>query len=182
MKKLQEQYNLIKEGKGHKDVFLKDAKSRYPGLVTNSTTFENASKILKSKEIIQENYIDLKPITKIESLNTNKEAWEDKFQNYLAEAGKKSLNPLVNNEEKINTKEEDEKVKADSKKVAKAVENIESHNYDYSPKVDNINNVNAQEMMNGVYYEVKNDPNLSLEEAQAIVNENAAINTDIEQE
>ena len=174
MKTLQEQYNLIKEGKGHKDVFLKDAKSRYPGLVTNSTTFENASKILKSKEIIQENYIDLKPITKIESLNTNKEAWEDKFQNYLAEAGKKSLNPLVNNEEKINTKEEDEKVKADSKKVAKAVENIESHNYDYSPKVDNINNVNAQEMMNGVYYEVKNDPNLSLEEAQAKAVENLA--------
>ena len=27
MKTLQEQYNLIKEGKGHKDVFLKEAKS-----------------------------------------------------------------------------------------------------------------------------------------------------------
>ena len=166
MKTLQEQYNLIKEGKGHKDVFLKDAKSRYPDLVTNSSTFEQTSKILKSKSIIQENYVDLKPITKIDSLSGHKEEWETKFASFLSEAGKKSLNPLVNNEEKINTKEEDEKVKADSKKVAKAVENIESHNYDYSPKVDNINNVNAQEMMNGVYYEVKNDPNLSLEEAQ----------------
>ena len=157
MKTLQEQYNLIKEGKGHKDVFLKDAKSRYPDLVTNSSTFEQTSKILKSKSIIQENYVDLKPITKIDSLSGHKEEWETKFASFLSEAGKKSLNPLVNNEEKINTKEEDEKIKADSKKVAKAVENIESHNYDYSPKVDNINNVNAQEMMNGVYYEVKND-------------------------
>ena len=167
MKTLQEQYNLIKEGKGHKGVFLKDAKSRYPGLVTNASTFEETSKILKSKAIIQENYVDLKPITKIESLSGPKQSWETKFASFLAEAGEKSLNVLVNNEEKINTKEEDEKVKADSKKVAKAVENIESHNYDYSPKVDNINNVNAQEMMNGVYYEVKNDPSLSLEEAQA---------------
>ncbi len=174
MKTLQEQYNLIKEGKGHKDVFLKDAKSRYPGLVTNASTFKETSTILKSKAIIQENYVDLKPITKIESLSGPKQSWETKFASFLAEAGEKSLNALVNNKEKINTKEEDEKIKADSKKVAKSVENIESHNYDYSPKVDNVNNVNGQEMLNGVYFEVKNNPDLSLEEAQAEAIKNLA--------
>lgn len=63
---------------------------------------------------------------------------------------------------------------AGSYKVSNEVENIESHNYDYSPKVDNINNVNAQEMMNGVYCEVKNDPQLSLSEAQAKAIKNLA--------
>ena len=73
---------------------------------------------------------------------------------------------------KANTKESEEKVSSDSKlkfemetnqtgryKISDGVENIASHNYDYSPKVDNINNVNAQEMMNGVYCEIKNNPN-----------------------
>ena len=63
---------------------------------------------------------------------------------------------------------------AGSYKVSDGVENIASHNYDYSPKVDNINNVNAQELQVGVYCEVKNDPSISLEEAQAKVIKNLA--------
>ena len=54
MKSLQEQYNLITEGKGHKDVFLKDAKSRYPNMLTNSTTFDQATKILVNRGVIKE--------------------------------------------------------------------------------------------------------------------------------
>ena len=54
MKTLQEQYNLIKEGKGHKDVFLKEAKRIYPNLIPNSSNFEHTSKILKEKSIISE--------------------------------------------------------------------------------------------------------------------------------
>jgi len=63
---------------------------------------------------------------------------------------------------------------AGSYKLSDGVENVASHNYDYSPKVDNINNVNAQEMMNGVYCEVKNNPDLTLEEAQAKAIKNLA--------
>ena len=33
---------------------------------------------------------------------------------------------------------------AGSYKVSEEVKNIESHNYDYDPSVENINNVNAQ--------------------------------------
>jgi hypothetical protein len=185
MKTLQEQYNLIKEGKGHKDVFLKEAKSKFPGMINNAATYDQATHILKKRSVISENYIDLKPINTIEP--TAKQNWEDKFANFLAEAGDKSLNPIVNNDMKANTKESEEKVSSDSKlkfemetnqtgryKISDGVENIASHNYDYSPKVDNINNVNAQEMMNGVYCEIKNNPKLTLEEAQEKVIKNLA--------
>ena len=171
MKTLQEQYNLIKEGKGHKDVFLKNAKKQFPSMINEAATFNQATHILKKRNVISENYIDVKPINTIES---TKQPWETKFADFLAEAGKPSLNPIVNNDTKVNTKEEDEKIKAESNKVDQTVENIKSHNYDYSPKVDNINNVNAQEMMNGVYCEIKNNPELSLEEAQAKVIKNLA--------
>ena len=32
MKSLQNQYNLIKEGKGNKDVFIKSAKTQFPDI------------------------------------------------------------------------------------------------------------------------------------------------------
>ena len=51
MKTLSNQYKLIKEGKGHKDAFLKDARRQFPSLVTNAATFKEASTILKQKGI-----------------------------------------------------------------------------------------------------------------------------------
>ena len=183
MKTLQEQYNLIKEGKGHKSVFLKEAKSQFPGMINNAATFDQATHILKKRSVISENYVDLKPINTIEA--STKQPWEDKFANYLSEASKPALNPIVNNDMKANTKESEAKIKSEPKlkfemetnqtgryKISDGVENIASHNYDYSPKVDNINNVNAQEMMNGVYCEIKNQPSLTLEEAQEKVIKN----------
>lgn len=178
MKTLQEQYNQIQNGEGRKDLFLKEAKSKYPNLISNVTSFGEAEKILKNKNVINENYVDLKPLNKITSddLNPNKQAWENKFAEFLAEAGKKELNPIVNNEveKKVNDKKGEEKIKAEEKETAKEVINTQDRNYDYSPKVDNINNVNAQEMLNGVYFEIKNNPELSLEEAQAKVIKNLA--------
>ena len=183
MKTLQEQYNLIKEGKGHKSVFLKEAKSQFPGMINNAATFDQATHILKKRSVISENYVDLKPINTIEA--STKQPWEDKFANYLSEASKPALNPIVNNDMKANTKESEAKIKSEPKlkfemetnqtgryKISDGVENIASHNYDYSPKVDNINNVNAQEMMNGVYCEIKNQPSLTLDEAQEKVIKN----------
>ena len=54
MKTLQEQFNLIQEGKGHKDMFLKSARRLFPEYVTNFATYGEASKILKQKGIISE--------------------------------------------------------------------------------------------------------------------------------
>ena len=186
MKTLQEQFNLIKEGKGHKDVFLKEAKNKFPNMINNTATYDQATHILKKRSVINENYIDLKPINTIEP--TKKESWETKFNNFINEAGEKSLNPIVNDDLKVNTLAQEEKVSADPKykfeiengthgkykSISDGVENIASRNYDMSPKVDNINNVNAQELQVGVYCEVKNDPKLTLEEAQAKVIANLA--------
>ena len=141
-------------------------------------------KFKKSLETKEENVlneeiggmVDLKPITKIETLNSPKADWENKFDAYLAEASKESLNPIVDNkvEKEINTKEGEEKIKAVEKETAKEVINTQDRNYDYSPQVDNINNVNGQEMLNGVYLEVKYNPSLTIEEAQAVVIKNLA--------
>ncbi len=54
MKTLQEQYNLIKEGKGHKDVFMKTALRQFPNLFNNLTSFPTAVKVLKQKSILSE--------------------------------------------------------------------------------------------------------------------------------
>ena len=57
MKTLQEQYNLIKEGKGHKDVFLKEAKSRYPNMISNVLTYDQVTTILKQRSVIKEHML-----------------------------------------------------------------------------------------------------------------------------
>ena len=42
---LQEQYNLIKAGKGHKGIFLTEAKKQFPNMLTNPMGFEETTKI-----------------------------------------------------------------------------------------------------------------------------------------
>jgi len=64
MKSLQNQYNLIKEGKGQKDVFLKSVKRLFPELIPNHFGYNETTVILKQKGIISENiggYVDLHP-------------------------------------------------------------------------------------------------------------------------
>lgn len=61
MKTLQEQYNLIKEGKGHKDIFTKEAKRLFPNIVPNAATFNQTAKLLKQRSVISENIFPLMP-------------------------------------------------------------------------------------------------------------------------
>jgi hypothetical protein len=55
MKSLQNQYNLIKEGKGNKELFLKEAKAQFPQYITNVQTFNQVIHSLTEKGIINEN-------------------------------------------------------------------------------------------------------------------------------
>ena len=179
MKTLQEQYNLIQKGKGRKDLFLKEAKRTFPDMISNITSYSDAEKILKSRSMINEELggiVTLQPLVQLtsEDFNPNKQAWENKYEDFVNEEKAKSLRPIINKDEKVNTKKEDEAIKADAKETSKTVINTQDRNYDYSPKEDNINNVNAQEMMNGVYFELKEDPSLSLEKAQEKVIKNLA--------
>ena len=54
MKTLQDQFNLIKEGKGHKDMFMKSARRLFPQYISNITSFDNAVTILKQKQVLSE--------------------------------------------------------------------------------------------------------------------------------
>ena len=51
---LQQQFNLIKEGKGDKAQFLKHAKQLFPQYFNQYTSYDNAVSTLKSKQIISE--------------------------------------------------------------------------------------------------------------------------------
>ena len=54
MRTLQEQYNLIQEGKGHKDMFLKSARRLFPEYITNFASYGEATTILKQRGILNE--------------------------------------------------------------------------------------------------------------------------------
>ena len=151
MKTLANQYKLIKEGKGHKGVFLKEAKAKFPSLITNAATFNEASTILKQKGIISENYVDLQPINN--PLERKKEGYETAFANFLAEA----------------------EAKAEEKKVSKEVEEDAEKNYDYKDEKNPDNMIFGQIQM-GYYYEMKQEKNAdkTIDEIKDIVFKNLA--------
>jgi len=76
MKTLQEQYNLIKEGKGHKNTFMKEAKRLFPNIVPNAATFNQTTKLLKQRSVISENIFPLMPSSGLNPFTTF-----DKFVN-----------------------------------------------------------------------------------------------------
>ena len=140
-KTLQEQYLLIKEGKGHKDVFIKEAKRLFPNMVRNAATFKEASDVLKSKQIIKENIVEIGAINQIPA--AKKESYELAFEKFLTEENKKEYF-------------DDEK--AELKKVSKQVEDDLGHMYDNKDD-KNINNVIFGQVMMGYYAEMKDPKN-----------------------
>ena len=64
MKTLQEQYNLIKEGKGNKQQFFKSARHLFPDLVTPVNSFNDAVNILKNRGVISEMFVGGGVVTK----------------------------------------------------------------------------------------------------------------------
>ena len=94
MKTLQEQYNLIKEGKGHKDVFMKEAKRLFPNIVPNAATFNQTAKLLKQRSVISENIFPLMP-----SAGLNPFTSFDKFINEEAKADEKKTTKEINQAE-----------------------------------------------------------------------------------
>jgi hypothetical protein len=56
-KTLQEQYNLIQEGKGNAEVFMKAAKKQFPNFVRNAATLNETISSLKHNHIISESML-----------------------------------------------------------------------------------------------------------------------------
>ena len=102
MKTLQEQYNLIKEGKGNKDIFMKSARSQFPNIFNNLSSFDTATRVMKQKQIISEVGIG-GVVTTV------------------------TVNPFINWNEFLS----EEAIKAEEKKTTKEVEDIQDHAFDY---------------------------------------------------
>jgi len=156
-KTLQDQYLLIKEGKGHVGVFLAEAKREFPHIVRNAATFDEAVASLKTKNIISENVMVVMPAIMD---RPKKESYETAFEAFLAEAKKKN---------------EDEKVKAEEKKVSKPVEEDLAHNFDYSDD-KNPDNMIFDQIMMGYYAEMKDPKNAdkTMQQLKDIVFKNLA--------
>jgi len=151
MKTLQEQYNLIQEGKGSKHIFLKEAKNKFPDMITNAATFEETAQILKNRSVISETLggvVSLQPVTPLES-NT-KEDFEIAYAKFLAE-----------------------EAKAEEKKATKEVEEAETAGYDYK-NLKELDNQIGHEVLKGIYFEGRQNPDKTLEELRDMVAKNLA--------
>jgi hypothetical protein len=157
MKTLNEQYQLIKEGKGHKGVFLKEAKSMFPNYIRNAATFDEVSLILKQKGVINENIVGLSPINTIE---TKKESFETAFEKFLAEAAKSQ-----EESDKAEAKTPSKQVEEKEEKTSKPTDKKEDKNFD---------NMIFDQIMTGYYAEMKDPKNVdkTMQELKDIVLKN----------
>jgi len=133
-KTLQEQYNLISEGKGNKEVFMKAAKRQFPNLVRNAATLTETVASLKHGHIITEG-ISLGMGNSVKNTKPNWFSIFDENMNLVAE-----------------------EAKAVEKKPTKEVTDMETAGYDYKDEND-INNMNFEEFLRGYYTEMKNPKN-----------------------
>jgi hypothetical protein len=133
-KTLQEQYNLISEGKGNKEVFMKAAKRQFPNIVRNAATLTETVASLKHGHIITEG-ISLGMGNSSISTKPDWFAIFDKNMNLVAE-----------------------EAKAVEKKPTKEVTDLETAGYDYKDEND-VNNMNFEEYLRGYYTEMKNPKN-----------------------
>ena len=149
-KTLQEQYNLIKEGKGSKEHFMRTVRHTFPNLITPTLSYNDTVTILKNKSIISESIGGL--VT-----TGRKQDWHDIFKENMA-----------------NLKEEKE-AKAVEKEPTKDVVDMETKGYDYKDK-KNYDNVFGEEFLKGFYTEMGDSKNegKTVEELRAIVAKNLA--------
>jgi len=149
-KTLQEQYNLIKEGKGNKEVFVKAAKTQFPSIVRNAATLNETISSLKRNHLISENMLGVGMISSPKPTSTD---WFKIFNTNIETIA--------------------EEAKAVEKKATKDVVDLETKGYDYKEE-DKVNNMNFEEFLSGYYTEMKNPKNSDKteEELKEIVRKN----------
>lgn len=172
MKTLNEQYRLIKEDKGHKGMFLTEAKRQFPNYIRNAATFDEAEKVLKQKGVITENFSGLEPINSPFSTKVQ-EPFENAFAKFLEEAKSPEIKAKEVKAKVLKSQEDDEK--AELKTTSKQVKDDLKHGYD---NVDdkNIDNLIFGQVMKGYYAEMKDPKNAdkTMEQLKDIVLKNLA--------
>ena len=156
MKTLQQEYQLIKEGKGSKDHFLKVARNLFPEYITSGNDFTSAVHILTSKSLLSESAGGI--------VTTGRKDWWSIFDTNLKEA------VGVKNKKEYGDQNEFEKP---APEVAKDLES----NFDNSNE-KNIDNVYGQSFLMGFYTEMQDEKNKdkSVDELKQIVLKNMVKN------
>ena len=156
MKTLQQEYQLIKEGKGNKDHFLKVARHMFPEYITSGNDYTSAVHILKSKSLLSE------AIGGVITQSPAQPNWFKIFNEKIEEA------VGVKNKKEYGDQNEFEKIDKD---VAKDLAN-QFDNKD--PK--NIDNLYGQSFLLGYLTEMGDPKNAkkTVDELKAIVAKNMA--------
>lgn len=151
-KTLQEQYNLIKEGKGNAEIFIKAAKKQFPNFVRNAATLNETISSLKHNHIISESMLGLGMVS------STKPTTPDWFK--------------IFNE---NMEVVAEEAKAVEKKPTKDVVDLETKGYDYKDK-EKVDNIYGEAFLKGYYTEMKDPKNAdkTVDELKEIVAKNLA--------
>jgi len=137
MKTLQQEYQLIKEGKGNKDHFLKVARNLFPEYITSGNDFNSAVHILTSKSLLSESAGGV--------ITTGRKDWWAIFDANLKEA------VGVKNTKEYGDQNEFEKP---APEVSKDLANQFDNN-----NPDNIDNVYGQSFLMGFYTEMQDEKN-----------------------
>jgi len=150
-KTLQQQYSLIKEGKGSKDDFLKSARRVFPELIAPLTDYNTAVTILRNKSILNEG---------VGGVTTGRKDWFKIFNDNIQEA------VGVKDKKEYGDQNTFEKIDKD---VAKDLESNFDNN---DPK--NIDNLYSQSFLLGYLTEMGDPKNAkkTVDELKAIVAKN----------
>ncbi len=144
MATIQQLYNLIKEGKGAKDVFMKQAKKQFPKYLLNRNTYEECVQILKNKNILWESNNINQGIVDLN--NHLEEPYEVKFKQFLL-------------------KEDDEK--ANLKKPSKEVDGYKDKSFHLWDN-EIIDNLSGEQLRQGYYTELTDPKNSDKTKQQLI--------------
>lgn len=156
MKTLQQEYQLIKEGKGNKDHFLKVARNMFPEYIAHGNDYNSAVSILKSKSLLSE------ATGGVITQSTSQPDWFKIFNEKIEEA------VGVKDKKEYGDQNEFEKIDKD-------VQADLDHNFDNKdPK--NIDNLYGQSFLLGYLTEMGDPKNAkkTVDELKAIVAKNMA--------
>jgi hypothetical protein len=179
MKTLQEQFNLIQEGKGHKDMFLKSARRLFPEYVTNYASYNEVTTILKQRGVLSE----IKVGGGIVSQRTFDpfKAFDSYVNEEYTVAGGvgKTYASQQENPVKAPKPMSEKAIKAVEKNISKEVETYENEMGFDKVNDKNIDNVYGQEFLEGYYAEMKDPKNVdkTIDELKEIVRKNLTKNS-----
>jgi hypothetical protein len=179
MKTLQEQFNIIQEGKGHKDMFLKSARRLFPEYVTNYASYGEATTILKQRGILSEVIVGGGIVTQ-RTFDPFKAFNSYVNEEYTVAGG---VGPTYASQQENPIKPPKpmgvQSTKAVEKNMSKEVETSQKETgLDYTNK-ESIDNIYGQEFLEGYYVEMKDPKNVdkTIDELKEIVRKNLAKNS-----